>query len=192
MWSGSRTRASNVCPVCHQVIVPGGIHENAERPVATEMGGALGEKGIDYPDAPGEAHAPQRAHLSLSGAAGGQFFRGAARERRLPRPSLSKRTGLAKVFVFDETQQALSENIFRFFTFLRRGGKWITAGELAREGVRKAVDFFAEDLEPLVRQRQGRRHEDILCHGPDRRLVREARPGGFRAGRPCTAMTRRP
>ena len=38
-----------------------------------------------------------------------------------------------EVFVFDETQQPLSENIFEFFTFLRRGGRWITA-EGCREG----------------------------------------------------------
>ena len=57
------------------------------------------------------------------------------------------RSGLVKVFVFDETQQPLSENIFRFFTFLRRKARWITAEELSREGVHKAVDFFARRSE---------------------------------------------
>ena len=54
---------------------------------------------------------------------------------------------LSGVFVFDETQQPLSDNIFRFFTFLRRGAKWITAGELAREGIHKAIDALGNDLE---------------------------------------------
>ena len=54
--------------------------------------------------------------------------------------------GLVKVFVFDETQRPLSENIFGFFTFLRRKARWITVEELGREGVGKAVSFFAEDL----------------------------------------------
>lgn len=54
---------------------------------------------------------------------------------------------LVDVFAFDETQQPLSENIFRFFTFVKRGGKWITAGELAREGIHKAVDSLAGGLQ---------------------------------------------
>ena len=46
---------ANFCPVCHQVIVPGGIHENAEDVIATELGGALGDAGISYTQEPGEA-----------------------------------------------------------------------------------------------------------------------------------------
>ena len=38
----------NICPVCHRVIVPGSIHENAEDVVTTEMGGALIDAGISY------------------------------------------------------------------------------------------------------------------------------------------------
>ncbi len=51
-----------------------------------------------------------------------------------------------KVFAFDETQQPLSENVLRFFTFMKRKASWITAGELAREGVVKAVEQLEEDL----------------------------------------------
>jgi hypothetical protein len=132
-------------PVCHQAIVPGAIHENAEEVVATELGGALEEKGISYTRAPGEAYRLEVLIYRFQERRGGDFS--------VERPAsvgfdvrFFDRNGLAKCFVFDETQQPLSENVFRFFTFLKRRGKWINAGELAREGVRKAVDFFADDL----------------------------------------------
>lgn len=40
---------------------------------------------------------------------------------------------------FDETQRALSENIFALREFTRRGARWLKAEELALEGVKKAV-----------------------------------------------------
>lgn len=40
---------------------------------------------------------------------------------------------------FDETQQALSSNLLDIGKYINRGGKWISAEELAREGITKAV-----------------------------------------------------
>jgi len=40
---------------------------------------------------------------------------------------------------FDETQSALTSNLLEAGKFFRRGGKWISAHELAREGMEKAV-----------------------------------------------------
>ena len=135
----------NFCPVCHQLIMPGGIHENAEDVIGTELGGALIEEGIDYSEEPGEARRLNVLIYRFQERRGGAFS--------VERPAsvgfhvhLLDERGLVKVFVFDETQQPLMENIFGFFTFLKRKGRWITAGELSREGVRKAVDFFADDL----------------------------------------------
>jgi hypothetical protein len=36
---------------------------------------------------------------------------------------------------FDETQQALSENVLKASSFFKRGARWLTAGELSREGI---------------------------------------------------------
>lgn len=44
--------------------------------------------------------------------------------------------------VFDKTQRSLLENILEILPFLRGGGKWMTAEELAREGVREILDGF--------------------------------------------------
>ena len=41
---------------------------------------------------------------------------------------------------FAEEQQALSSNLAKIGLFLRRGGKWITADQLAAEGMDKAVE----------------------------------------------------
>lgn len=40
---------------------------------------------------------------------------------------------------FDETQSALSTNLLEADKFFKRGGKWITAHDLAQEGMEKAV-----------------------------------------------------
>ena len=36
---------------------------------------------------------------------------------------------------FDETQEYLTNNFMKIFTFFKRGGKWITAEELAASGI---------------------------------------------------------
>ena len=43
---------------------------------------------------------------------------------------------------FDETQHSLSENVFRFGTFVRRGGRWLTAEELVSFGLRQVMASF--------------------------------------------------
>ena len=40
---------------------------------------------------------------------------------------------------FDETQSALSSNLLEAGKFFKRGGKWLTAHDLAEEGMEKAV-----------------------------------------------------
>ena len=40
---------------------------------------------------------------------------------------------------FDETQKSLSENIFAFGDISERGVRWLSADQLAQDGVKKAV-----------------------------------------------------
>ena len=47
---------------------------------------------------------------------------------------------------FDETQRALSENLFAFGEFAQRGARWLTAEELAQEGIKKAVQQLHQAL----------------------------------------------
>jgi hypothetical protein len=43
---------------------------------------------------------------------------------------------------FDETQQSLGQNLFQLGTFLSRGGRWITAEEMADTGMEKILEKF--------------------------------------------------
>jgi hypothetical protein len=43
---------------------------------------------------------------------------------------------------FDETQQSLGDNLFQFGSFLSRGGRWVTAEELAKSGLEKIIEKF--------------------------------------------------
>ncbi len=47
---------------------------------------------------------------------------------------------------FKETQKPLLENVYEIEKFFKRGAKWITSDELAKEGARKAVLDFNEYL----------------------------------------------
>lgn len=50
-----------------------------------------------------------------------------------------KTGGLYRHFHFEEEQQALADNILDFKKFVNRGGKWISAMDLATEAIRKGV-----------------------------------------------------
>ncbi|MEW5774366.1 MAG: hypothetical protein AB1916_12670 [Thermodesulfobacteriota bacterium] len=50
-----------------------------------------------------------------------------------------KGQALAGRFHFDETQLSLTENLLDAGKFMKRGGKWITAGQLAGEGIEKGL-----------------------------------------------------
>lgn len=42
---------------------------------------------------------------------------------------------IAARYHYDKTQQALTDNLLKANEYFQRGGKWVTAGELAREGL---------------------------------------------------------
>ena len=46
--------------------------------------------------------------------------------------------------LFDRTQQSLLEDIFQLPSFLKGGGKWLTAEELLEEGVEQVMKTFPE------------------------------------------------
>ena len=62
---------------------------------------------------------------------------------------------LKRIFVFDENQQALTENLFSIGKFFSRGGKWITVEALSKEGVEKGLDALVEDVSPEAEKNSG-------------------------------------
>jgi hypothetical protein len=53
---------------------------------------------------------------------------------------------LKQVFIFDEDQQALTDNLLGIGKFFKRGGKWITVEKLSEEGIEKGLDALMEDV----------------------------------------------
>ena len=47
-----------------------------------------------------------------------------------------------------ETQRSLSEDLFRLPRFFRRGAKWLSVGELARDGMKEALKTFPLQASP--------------------------------------------
>jgi TolB-like protein len=45
---------------------------------------------------------------------------------------------------WDETQQSLTENLFKIGAFFERKGKWVSAGELALSGLKKVLKPFEQ------------------------------------------------
>ena len=43
---------------------------------------------------------------------------------------------------FNETQQSLGDNLYKLGSFISRGGRWVTAEELAKSGLEKILEKF--------------------------------------------------
>lgn len=67
-----------------------------------------------------------------------------------------KTQGIARRFSFDETQAALSSNLLDMGTFFKRGGKWITAEQMATEAIREAVRELGLAAGSAVKQEPGK------------------------------------
>jgi hypothetical protein len=133
------------CPYCGRPIRTGTIHPDAEVILIDELRQGLADNGISYALARENARTIQAFIFKFQERRGSSFA--------VERPAsvgfhfhLMDKERIVKVFAFEETQQPLSEDILKFGTFLRRGMRWVTARELAEEGVEKGLIFFQEDL----------------------------------------------
>jgi len=52
---------------------------------------------------------------------------------------------IKQVYIFDEDQQSLSENLFNMGKFFRRGAKWLTAEELSRDAINQGLNEILEE-----------------------------------------------
>jgi hypothetical protein len=52
-----------------------------------------------------------------------------------------------RVFVCEEDQQALMDNLFSIGKFMSRGGKWVTVERLSSDCIKKGLNEFLEALE---------------------------------------------
>jgi len=140
-----RDQGLTSCPRCGRPIRPGPIHQDAEAILLDELRQGLADSGVKYRLGGSDARSIEVLVFRFQERQGGNFA--------VDKPAsvgfhlhLINQKRLVRVFEFDETQQPLSDNILKFGAFLRRGAKWITAGQLAAEGIEKGIVYFQEDL----------------------------------------------
>jgi hypothetical protein len=138
-----------ICPRCQKPIRTGHIGDHAELMLADALKASLSARNTPYTEG-GEKTTARLSILVY------RFQERQGGNLAVDKPAsvgfhvhLYKGDSLVKTVVFDETQQPLSENVLNFPTFMKRGGKWITVDELAREGVVKAIGDLEKDLEGL-------------------------------------------
>lgn len=136
----------NACKYCGKYVKVGHIHSAAEKIVKEKLQQALSERGFGYKD--GNKQQPYISVLiyRFQERRGGNFA--------IEKPAgvglhmhLIEGTVVGRTFVFDEDQQALSENILSVGKFFKRGAKWITVEKLAEEGINKGTEYLLEILQ---------------------------------------------
>jgi hypothetical protein len=134
------------CPVCGRPIIPGIIHTDAATIVKERLKTALTDRDVGYSDGTKQGQPYIRVLIyRFQERKGGNFA--------VERPAsvafhmhLMKDGVLGKIFEYSEEQKALSQNLFTMGKFLKRGAKWVTADELAEEGINAGLDQF--QIEP--------------------------------------------
>ncbi len=134
------------CKYCGRRIKVRGIHKDAEVIIKRQIKEKFTEKGMGY----GEGK-EKKTYISVLiykfiERKGGNFA--------VEKPAgvgfhmhLMEDNAVQQVFVFDEDQQALSENVLNLGKFLRRGGRWVTADELSAEGIDAGLYYLLEERE---------------------------------------------
>ncbi len=133
------------CPYCGRPIRPGPVHQDAEDVLLADLRQGLADSGVKYSLGRSDTKSIEIFVYRYQERQGGNFA--------VDKPAsvgfhlhLFDQKGVVKIFEFDETQQPLFDNILKIGTFLRRGMKWITASQLAEEGIEKGIVYLQEDL----------------------------------------------
>lgn len=134
------------CKYCGKYVKVGSIHSDAEKIVKEKLKQALSERGFGYKDGKEQQPYIVVVIFRFQERKGGNFA--------VDKPAgvglhmhLIEGTVVGRTFIFDEDQQALSENILGIGKFFRRGAKWITVEKLAEEGINKGTEYLLEILQ---------------------------------------------
>jgi len=133
------------CPICGRAVNPGIIHTDAAAIVKEKLKTALTDRDIGYSD--GTKQGQPYIHILIyrfQERKGGNF----AAEKPASvafHMHLMKDGVLGRIFAYSEEQKALTQNILTMGKFLKRGAKWVTADELAEEGINAGLDELVVD-----------------------------------------------
>ncbi|MCX7965018.1 MAG: hypothetical protein N2596_00135 [Syntrophorhabdaceae bacterium] len=134
------------CKICGRILNIGHIHMDAEGIVKNHLKNNLTDMNIPFIENKGTG---RYIHILLY-----RFIERKGGNLAVDRPAsvgfhihlFDKDNILKRVYVFEETQQALSENVLSIGKFLRRRARWITASELAEEGIYNGLLILQEEL----------------------------------------------
>jgi len=134
------------CKYCGRPFKAGSIHKNAEMIIMEKIKEVLTERDIGFREETKKGRYIHVLVYKFEERKGGNFA--------VEKPAsigfhmhLMEDNTVYRTYQFDESQQALSENLFNIGKFLRRGAKWITAEQLAEEGINKGLDVLLQGLE---------------------------------------------
>lgn len=140
------TEGSGKCPHCGRPVNAGAIHTDAPAIVREKLKVALTDRNTGYSDGAREGQPYINVFIyRFQERRGGNFA--------VERPAavafhmhLMKDNVVGKVFVYSEEQKALTQNLFTMGKFFRRGARWVTADELAEEGVYAGLNSLLGEM----------------------------------------------
>ena len=132
------------CKYCGKFMQVGNIHKDAEVVLGNLLREALTGRATGYRTDGGKGTYINLLVYRFEERKGGNFA--------VDRPAgvgfhmhLMEDGALKRVFVFDEDQQALTDNLLGIGKFFRRGAKWVTVEDLSREGINQGLGDLLED-----------------------------------------------
>lgn len=134
------------CRFCGRILNTGSIHRDAEEIVKSHLKNNLLDMGINFIEDKGTVRYIHILIYKFAERKGGNLAVEKPASVGFHIHLYDKDNILRRVYVFEETQQALSENVLNIGKFLKRRARWITAGELAEEGIYNALMKLKEDL----------------------------------------------
>lgn len=134
------------CRVCGRIIGIGSMHMDAEVIVETHLKNALNDMGIEYIDHKGTGRYIHILIYKFTERKGGNLAVEKPASIGLHIHLIEKNNVFKRVYVFEETQQALSQNVLNIRKFLRRRARWLTVSELTEEGIYTGIQKLQGDL----------------------------------------------
>jgi len=134
------------CKYCGRLINPGRVHQDAEVIVKNQLKAALTDRDMGFVE--GKTKTPYINVLIY------RFEERQGGDYAVDKPArvgfhmhLMNKGAPKRVFVYEEDQEALMDNLFTIGKFMKRGGKWVTVETLSNEGINKGLDNLLEVVE---------------------------------------------
>ena len=134
------------CRVCGRFINVGRVHQDAVAVMKNQLKAALTDRDMGFVEGKTATQNINVLIYRYEERQGGDYAVDKPARVGFHMHLVSK--GVVKqVFVYEEDQQSLMENLFTIGKFMKRGGKWVTAERLSGDGINKGLDNLLEVAE---------------------------------------------